>query len=64
MFQVALYIGKSVTTSVPKYRSLLQKLRRLRKLVVVLNLYITTIVFTLLSLRERVNLCFQHDIYC
>jgi len=57
-------LTKYITTSVPKYRSLLQKLRRLRKLVVVLNLYIIIIVFTILSLRERVNLCFQHNIYC
>jgi len=42
----------------------LQKLRRLRKLIVVLNLYIITIVFTILSLRDRVNLCFQHNNYC
>ncbi|RHN66823.1 hypothetical protein MtrunA17_Chr3g0095841 [Medicago truncatula] len=34
------------------------------KWVVVLNLYIFTIVFTILSLRERVNLCFQHNTYC
>jgi len=48
------------TTSILKYRRLLPKLRRL-KLVVVLNLYIITIVFTILSLRERIDLCFQHN---
>ena len=51
-------------TFVPKYRSILPKLRRLRKLTVVLNLYIIFIVFTILSLRERDDLCFQHSIYC
>jgi len=52
------------TTSLLKYKGLLQNLCKLRKLVVVLNLNIITIVFTILSLRERINLCFQHNIYC
>jgi len=40
------------TTFVPKYMTLLQKPRELRKFVVVLNLYVITIVFTNLSLTE------------
>jgi len=53
-----------ITTSVPNYRTLLPKSRELRKLIIVLNLFIITIVFTILSLKERVSLCFQHNIYC
>jgi len=52
------------TTSVPIYKTLLLKSRELRKWIFVLKLFIMTIVFTILSLREIISLCFQYVIYC
>jgi len=45
-------------TSFPKYNFFLPKSRELRKLGLVLNLFIITVVFTILSLKESVSLCF------
>jgi len=59
---VELYLW--ITTSVPIYKTLLLKSRELRKWIFVLKLFVITIVFTILSLRERVSLCFPYVIYC
>jgi len=42
-----------ITIFVPKYKSLLTKSRKLKKLIVILLLLIITIDFIILSLRER-----------
>ena len=52
------------TTLVPIYKILLLKSRELRKWIFVLKLFVITIVFIILSLRERVGLCFPYTIYC
>jgi len=41
----------------------LAKSHELRKFISVLNSFVITIVFTILSLRKRVSLCFQHAIH-
>jgi len=48
----------------PIYKTLLLKSWKLRKQIFVLKLFVSTIVFTILSLRERVGLCFPYAIYC
>jgi len=50
-------------TSVPIYKTVLLKLWELKKWIFVLKLFVITIVFTILSLRERVSLCFPYVIY-
>jgi len=52
------------TTPVFIYKTLLLKSRELRKWIFVLKLFVITIVFTILSLRERVSLFFPYVIYC
>ncbi|AES80159.1 transmembrane protein, putative [Medicago truncatula] len=52
------------TPSVSNYKTLLLKSRELRKRIFVLKLFVITIVFTILSLRERVSLCFPYVTYC
>jgi len=46
------------------YKTLLLKLWELRKWIFVLKLFVITIVFTILSLRERASLWFPYVIYC
>ena len=46
-----------------EYKTLLSKLWELRKWIYALNLFVITIVFTILSFRERASLYFQCVIY-
>jgi hypothetical protein len=46
------------TTAVPKYKTPLTKSRDLRKLIVILNLLIVEVVFTILSFKRENFLCF------
>ena len=41
------------TTSVPNYRTFLGKIWVLRKLIIMLNLFLITIVFTILSFKRE-----------
>jgi len=55
---------KIITTYVSIYKTLLLKSRELRKWIFVLKLFVIIIVFTILSLRKKVSLCFSYTIYC
>jgi len=57
-------VFKKITTSIPIYKTLLLKLRELKKWVFILKLFVIIIVFTILSLKERVSLYFLYVIYC
>jgi hypothetical protein len=51
-------------TSVPKYKTPLTKSWVLRKLIVVINLMIVGVVFTILSFKRENLFMFHQGIYC